>query len=357
MSHARARKEKDCLNCGAIVQGRYCQECGQENVVPHETFGHMVKHFFYDITHFDSKFFDSVIQLIRKPGFLSKEYNAGRRFRYLHPVKMYVFTSAVFFLIFFSLFSINEPDISVPGEAAPATAEISKLENYAYAKAKTRDDSLAIKKLVDLVGKDSTVEKDSIVQGNIRFTFDNDTRKYKSVHEYDSVQKVLPLNKRDGWFIRMIRRKSIDLNSRYANNENLLYRELGNKFIHTFPYLLFVSLPLYALFLKLLYTRHKKLFFVDHGIFLIHLYIFTFLLMLVFFGMGELSDFTGWGWIGFLQAALVLYGIWYAYKSMRNFYGQRRGKTVLKFILLNILCFISLVILFAGFLAFTFFRV
>src|SRR6186997_2178628 len=65
----------------------------------------MVTHFFYDITHFDSNFFTTVEDLLFKPGFLSKEYMIGRRARYLHPVKMYVFTSAIFFLLFFSFFS------------------------------------------------------------------------------------------------------------------------------------------------------------------------------------------------------------------------------------------------------------
>ena len=104
MSHIPQRKDKDCLNCGTIVQGHYCQNCGQENVVPHETFWHMVKHFLYDITHFDSKFFDSMKFLLLRPGFLPQEYIKGRRASYLNPVKKYVFTSAVFFLIFFGFF-------------------------------------------------------------------------------------------------------------------------------------------------------------------------------------------------------------------------------------------------------------
>ncbi|HEX5655380.1 MAG TPA: DUF3667 domain-containing protein, partial [Chitinophagaceae bacterium] len=115
MSHIPLRKEKDCLNCGTIVQGRYCHECGQENVLPKESFWHMVTHFLYDITHFDSKFFETIKDLAFKPGFLSIEYMKGRRASYLHPVKMYVFTSAVFFLLFFSVFSgdrsfrLNQP--------------------------------------------------------------------------------------------------------------------------------------------------------------------------------------------------------------------------------------------------------
>ena len=68
------RKETDCLNCGAMVQGRYCHVCGQENTEPKETFWHMVTHFFYDITHFDGSFFVTLKDLFSSPGFLSREY-------------------------------------------------------------------------------------------------------------------------------------------------------------------------------------------------------------------------------------------------------------------------------------------
>ncbi|MEO5592529.1 MAG: DUF3667 domain-containing protein, partial [Chitinophagaceae bacterium] len=85
--------------------GRYCANCGQENTEPKETVLTLVSHFFNDITHFDGKFFSTVKYLITKPGFLSSEYIKGRRAGYLHPIRMYVFTSAFFFIIFFSLFS------------------------------------------------------------------------------------------------------------------------------------------------------------------------------------------------------------------------------------------------------------
>ena len=103
MSHLKERKERNCLNCQTTVIGRYCHVCGQENLEPKETVWHLVQHFFNDITHFDGKFFSTVGLLLRKPGFLSAEYMAGRRMSYLNPIRMYVFTSAFFFLILFAL--------------------------------------------------------------------------------------------------------------------------------------------------------------------------------------------------------------------------------------------------------------
>ena len=70
MSHGRERHEKNCLNCGTIVQGRYCQHCGQENIEPKENFWQLLNHFFNDITHFDGKFLPSLKYVLFRPGFL-----------------------------------------------------------------------------------------------------------------------------------------------------------------------------------------------------------------------------------------------------------------------------------------------
>src|SRR5689334_20294566 len=103
MSHGKLRRDNTCLNCGSIVWNRYCPNCSQENLEPKESFGSLISHFISDITHFDGKFFSTTRYLLTSPGFLPSEYIAGRRARYLHPIRMYVFTSAVFFLLFFSL--------------------------------------------------------------------------------------------------------------------------------------------------------------------------------------------------------------------------------------------------------------
>ena len=101
MSHIQQRKEKDCLNCGTNVIGKYCHNCGQENIEPKESAWQLISHFINDVTHFDGKFFSTLKDLLFKPGFLSTEYMKGRRASYLNPVRMYLFTSFIFFLIFF----------------------------------------------------------------------------------------------------------------------------------------------------------------------------------------------------------------------------------------------------------------
>ena len=360
------RKETDCLNCGAAVQGRYCHVCGQENTEPKETFWHMFTHFFYDITHFDGSFFVTLKDLLFKPGFLSREYMLGRRKKYLHPVRMYVFTSAVFFLVFFSIFHVSENDVSVTNQRAKITEGFSTIKEEAFKDAKTKEDSANILKGLELLGYNEvneTRKPDSVVntrskKGAFNFNLGSDVGNYKTLREYDSVQNALPKNKRDAGLTKIFTRRSVGLNEKYKGDQQKIAVELINKFIHSIPYLLFVSLPLYGLFLKLLYIRHRKqYYFADHGVFLIHLYVFTFLFLLFYFGLDKLEEQTHWKGIGFVQVILILTGLFYTIKAIRNFYKQGWGKTILKFIIFNILCIISLVLLFFLFFALTYYQI
>ena len=211
MSHFKERKEKNCLNCNAEVQGRYCHLCGQENVEPKETFAHLVTHFVYDITHFDGKFFSSVKSLLFKPGFLSLEYIRGKRLSYLNPIKMYVFISAIFFLFFFTLmkpvYTVTKTENkqrTTQQVRGNIEKRIKKLEGVL--KEKETDEfekELTKSQLVDLRQDLITLQKDTTDFSNLNYykggniTFSG--RNYKSIAYYDSMQQSLPPNKRDNW--------------------------------------------------------------------------------------------------------------------------------------------------------------
>jgi hypothetical protein len=349
VSHSKLRTDKTCLNCGAEITGRYCSACGQENIEPKQTVWHLIQHFFSDITHFDGKFFVTVKDLFAKPGFLSKEYMIGRRVSFLDPIRMYIFTSAIFFLIFFSLFDVRNKHVS-----AETRTEIQKDPELKelMSKAKNVTDSLRILNnynstatpLIKL-DEDSSEKKTQGVRVKVAKV------KYNTVESYDSAQKVLPADKKDGWIRHKLTRRQIQLSQQFDENPGGTIRELLSNFMHNFPKVLFISLPLFALVLKLLYIRHKNFYYVDHGIFSVHLYIFSFLLLLIFFGLSELHSVTHWGQIGWLDFALVVYALVYYFNAMRRFYGQSRGKTFVKYILLFFLSsIVQLIIFFLAFL-------
>lgn len=95
MSHKKYRTETNCLNCSADVTGKFCANCGQENIEIRESFFHLAVHTIGDFFHFDSKFFRSLIPLVIKPGYLTLEHWSGKRMRYIHPLRLFFFVTIV----------------------------------------------------------------------------------------------------------------------------------------------------------------------------------------------------------------------------------------------------------------------
>ncbi len=354
MSHTAERKEKNCLNCGTIVQGRYCQNCGQENIVPKETFWHMFTHFFYDITHFDTSFFHTIHHLILRPGFLSQEYMIGRRASYPHPIKMYVFSSALFFLLFFSLFKPGDAEdinTDLPLDSTQRAVYLISLQNRLK-----KDTGNTILQEKFARAKDSSKilkVSDTLTKKPENFSINFGDKDYKTFAVYDSVQQTLPPAERNGWLSRRIIKRGIEINNKYKDNPDEAITKLFGVFFHRLPYLLFVSLPLFALILKLVYVRRKQYYYADHGVFTIHLYVFSFILLMVVFGIDKLKEITGWKFMEFITAVLFIWLVSYLYVAMRKFYKQGWFKTFVKFLLVSLLSLLMMVLLFVIFLIFS----
>ncbi|MBO9684943.1 MAG: hypothetical protein J7502_20095 [Flavisolibacter sp.] len=114
-----------------------------------------------------------------------------------------------------------------------------------------------------------------------------------------------------------------------------------------------MSLPFFALILKLLYVRRKNFYYSDHAVFTLYHYIFSFILLMAIMGVGQLSDWTGisLGWV-----ILLLFLVWIGYLliAMKNFYRQGWRKTIVKFLILDFLGFFVVLFLFMVFLVLSF---
>jgi hypothetical protein len=388
------------LNCQATLYGRYCHVCGQENLEPKETVWHLVQHFFNDITHFDGKFFATVKYLLRKPGFLSTEYVAGRRASYLNPIRMYVFTSAFFFII---LYAISKPeDIFKHNQtervrALPALRKSLAERQQELKVTSDGDERDDLQNSIDHLGMeigeikkeygDTTTRKftdkelttlmitaltDSLQQAGLppatksrvkqllglanhpmsgSNLFGLNQGRYNTVEEYDSSERALPDSLRDGWLKRVMMRKLVAASEDYEQDPQRFKEKFWENWLHSFPKILFWSLPFFALILNVLYFRHKKQFYyVDHGIFTIHVYIAGFLLLLICMLLSILTDWVGVHWLQIVTDILItvvcIYGFIYLYKAMRGFYKQRRAKTILKYFIVFWMAFIINLILF-----------
>ena len=271
MSHFKERKESNCLNCNAQVHDRFCGICGQENIEPKESAWHLMQHFFEDITHFDGKFFSSLKYLITKPGFLSTEYIRGRRQAYLNPVRFYIFTSFIFFLILFTFFVKGDSFIKYNKEEDQKNKVVKKkskenfhISFFDFKDSVNRKTQKGKKESSDLKSKTDNIE--NLKNNPLTFT------DFKNREEYDSLEKAGKLQVT--WFRKKLALKQFDLNEKFDNDKEKILHYFFETLSHNIPQVLFFTLPFFALCLKLIYIRRKNFYYVSHLIFTLHFYIF-----------------------------------------------------------------------------------
>jgi hypothetical protein len=88
-----------CLNCGAVLTGRYCAHCGQAADVHVPSTRELVHEALEGITHSDSRLWRTLYLLWFRPGALTQEFIAGRRAAYMPPFRLYLVISILFFLV------------------------------------------------------------------------------------------------------------------------------------------------------------------------------------------------------------------------------------------------------------------
>ena len=100
-----------------------------------------------------------------------------------------------------------------------------------------------------------------------------------------------------------------------------------------------------------------QFYYVSHGIFGIHLYIFVFIAFLVIFSLSEINKGFNSQVVEDILGALIFGLFLYEYLAMKNFYKQGWVKTFLKFSLLNIIFSVVVALLFVIFIFFSFFNI
>ncbi len=132
-----------CPNCGFHATQNYCSQCGQETHLHKETFWGLVTHFIGHYFHYDSKFWQTMKALWFSPGKLTVAYWNKQRMRYIPPVSLYIFISAVYFLLAVSMPSkrkiINFTESksnkdSIAMKVAPSAAKDSEFDQFVTSK-------------------------------------------------------------------------------------------------------------------------------------------------------------------------------------------------------------------------------
>src|SRR6516225_8459885 len=96
-SKDQRRRLTHCENCGAQLQGHWCAQCGQAAVDYRRSFRYVIADVLDSFLNWDSKFFTSIALLLLKPWRLTNEFLAGKRVRYVNPLRLYLLASILFF--------------------------------------------------------------------------------------------------------------------------------------------------------------------------------------------------------------------------------------------------------------------
>jgi uncharacterized protein DUF3667 len=88
-----------CENCGAPLTGEFCAKCGQHAIDYRRSIFRVLLDAADSFLNWDTKFLHTINQLLIHPWQLTNDFNAGRRARYVHPLRLYLIASIVFFLV------------------------------------------------------------------------------------------------------------------------------------------------------------------------------------------------------------------------------------------------------------------
>ena len=100
LSGPSVQPARTCATCGSPISGKFCSGCGElEASTRRYDLRHFVVETVEHFTHADHNVFRSLRLLLFKPGFLTSEFMAGRRKKYLGPAQLFLMTNLVFFFL------------------------------------------------------------------------------------------------------------------------------------------------------------------------------------------------------------------------------------------------------------------
>jgi hypothetical protein len=257
-----------CRNCGATAPGTYCPNCGQETSLALPTVRALLREAAGRYVALDGRMWRTLAALLFRPGFLTREYFAGRRRQYIRPARLFLVLSiALFALLRFA----GEPPMLIDHELTPAE-------------------------------RDEIAKETAGAAEDVGLSIDPDLK--------------LRMNVAAGTWFDPVRRRA-ELFNRLTRQEKA--DQIFGGVLRYGPYAMFVLLPLLALLAKLVYLGRTRRYparprrYAAHLVFGAHSHAFLFLVVALIALLP----------VGPLRAALVAWAIVYLLWSMKTVYGGR----------------------------------
>ncbi|MBW8311875.1 MAG: DUF3667 domain-containing protein [Rhizobium sp.] len=368
-----AAPERRCQNCGVPLLGEHCYACGQptKGLVRH--FTSIVGDFMDSVFELDSRILRTLGPLLFKPGYLSLEYFAGRRVRYVSPVRLFVFLSL--FAFFAAQLSFDMEDLS-SGEPDVAAGQAGKLRQIGQVTTVAEVEALRDQAVAELqrAKKEATDVPGVAIGLDVaeKGVINEAERRIAEIERAQAAGEAVPVPGSDegeptisffgdepwhpeknpihiGFLPDAVNAKLNQQAGRVKENIKRIQENpnlLKDAFLSTVPTTLFVLLPLFALLLKVAYLFKKRLY-MEHLIVALHSHSFLCgaLLVVVLLDMG--ADWVAalpWlaGAMGWLEVALIAWMPLYLLLMQKRVYRQGWFMTLLKYGVLGT-CYIVLV--------------
>lgn len=299
----KVKKTEACINChNPLVGENYCPECGQVNDERRPALGSFIAESLGNFFAFDSKFFRTIGYLFWKPGKVALEYVNGKRTAWMKPVRLYFLSSILFLFL-------------------------------------GRIDSDPSSNIINIQGDDPKPPKteSAIGQTNEDLEAPEDSLEYNwqddnGIQKIYSYVETYPKRDIDSSFTEMELKRSW-FNEFFFNQVqkafNMEEKEFSRYFQTKIFWILFLFLPMFSFWLKLVYLR-KDFNYLEHLYFAFYAQSAFFLLL----SLARLNNLTFK--VPMINIATVITFSIYLFLALKNFYKQSIGKTILKFLILNL---------------------
>lgn len=376
-------RSTECLNCGHVLDmsDKYCPNCSQANSTKKLVLKDFWDEFFSSLINYDSKLLKTLYALLVKPGTITKDYIKGKRISYTNPFRFLLSLAFLYFLMvtynnqFAGLdkaakkfdgkitssspfsFDLNSGQLSTDSTELREQTEkgLKQLDSMGITNVPVAEQLIQFDSIGLFTSKKKGIDKDSFMLADpktyfkrikdstginsfiLKMEFFASTIKHDSIGSFDEARAKYDIENAT----------SDELAFNSTNSLLKVIQQPGsfiNSTISRLPFVIFFFLPLFTVFIWLVYIR-KKYTYTDHLIFSFHNQSLLFILLILSLILDTIFNIASSG-------IFLLIFSFYLYKSMRRFYGQGRVKTIVKYIFLNtIFTFLALVvviILFTG---------
>ena len=270
-----------CPNCGSEQVESYCASCGQHSRDLHTPVSAFVREALDEVYSLDSRVWRTLVALVRHPGSLTVDYWRGRRAQFVRPLRLYLLVSFVTFLFFV---------VATPGSVVDVTGE-NPSAPVRFGSGPLPDDLR--------IGDVASVAEAPDIPGGI-------------AQDADPARPDEDSSERPGWFERRVLQPALEDPERTQA-----------LFIERLQWMVFALVPLFAVWLRLLYRRRER-FFVPHLVFALHFHALSFLLLVAGTAGTLILGIRIVSAIAYLAVVVMLF------LSLRRVYAEGIVKTVAK---------------------------